>query len=181
MHVKVKRERGLITKLRVRTLSARATGGRLVSGTLSIPCVLGRAGTTWRKREGDGATPAGEHRLVRLRVRSDRLARNPAPRLPVAALAPDDGWCDAPDHPRYNRPVRLPFAASHERLWREDGLYDVIGVLDWNLAPATRGRGSAIFLHLAGDGPTAGCIALRRADLLKLLGRLAPGCRIRVG
>jgi len=87
----------------------------------------------------------------------------------------DDGWCDDVEHGRYNCPVRLPFSASHETMWRDDGLYDVVGVLDWNLRPRIRRRGSAIFLHLAGPGfpPTAGCIAVTRRGLSLLLAACA--------
>ena len=122
------------------------------------------------KREGDGATPAGRLRLERLIVRRDRLP-GPHAAVPVRAMRMDDGWCEDVRHGRYNCPIRLPSAAGHETMWREDRLYDVVGVLDWNLRPRIRGLGSAIFLHLCrpGFGPTAGCLALRGADLKRLL------------
>jgi L,D-peptidoglycan transpeptidase YkuD (ErfK/YbiS/YcfS/YnhG family) len=95
--------------------------------------------------------------------------------VPVEPLAPQDGWCDDPDDPGYNRMVTLPYAGRHEELWRADGLYDVIGVLGWNDDPVMRGRGSAIFLHVARAdfAPTEGCVALPLAELLALL---ASGC-----
>ena len=102
-----------------------------------------------------------------------RADRGPAPvcAVPVEAIAPEDGWCDDPVHADYNRPIRLPHAARHETLWREDAVYDVIGVLGWNDAPVVRGRGSAIFLHVARPGlaPTEGCVALPEAELRRLL------------
>jgi L,D-peptidoglycan transpeptidase YkuD (ErfK/YbiS/YcfS/YnhG family) len=102
-----------------------------------------------------------------------RADRGPPPRcaVPVEPIAPEDGWCDDPGHRAYNRPVRLPFDASHERLWREDPLYDIVGVLGWNDDPVERGRGSAIFLHLARPNfaPTEGCVALAHADLRAVL------------
>ena len=102
--------------------------------------------------------------------RADRIAR-PVTHLPVCPIRPDDGWCDDPGHTRYNSPVRLPFAASHERLWRDDHLYDLVVILDHNQSPRIRGRGSAVFFHLAGPGyaPTAGCIAVRLSDMRRLL------------
>lgn len=155
--------------------------GLLITDGAAIPCALGRAGMTHAKREGDGATPAG--RLVPRRVwyRADRL-RRPATCLPVHAIRPDDGWCDAVGDRNYNRPVREPYPASHESLWREDGLYDIVVELGWNERPRVQGRGSAIFLHLARPGlaPTEGCIALGRADLLRLLPRLRPGLALLV-
>ena len=131
---------------------------------------LGRGGITAQKQEGDGATPVGVLPLRRVLFRADHLPR-PRAAVPVTLLAPGDGWCDDPADPAYNRPVRLPHPARHEELWRGDGIYDVIGVLGWNDAPVERGRGSAIFLHVARDdyAPTEGCIALARADLLAVL------------
>jgi L,D-peptidoglycan transpeptidase YkuD (ErfK/YbiS/YcfS/YnhG family) len=103
--------------------------------------------------------------------------------LPVRASRIDDGWCDDPVASRYNRPVRLPFAGSHERMWRQDRLYDLGLVIDYNLRPAHKGRGSAIFIHIMASGktPTAGCVALHPADLRRLLPRLASGCLITIG
>jgi L,D-peptidoglycan transpeptidase YkuD (ErfK/YbiS/YcfS/YnhG family) len=91
--------------------------------------------------------------------------------LPAKPLRPSDGWCDAPRDRNYNRKVTLPYPASHERLWRKDGLYDVIVVLDYNYSRRVSGRGSAIFMHVArrGFAPTEGCIALKRDHLLRLL------------
>lgn len=144
--------------------------GLLVYGNLRLPCALGRAGVTRLKREGDGATPAGCHRLLALHMRRDRV-RMVATALPVRTIRIDDGWSDDPDSGRYNRPLRLPAAESHESLYREDALYDLVGILDWNLRERRSRRGSAIFLHAARPdlAPTQGCIALRPADLRRLL------------
>ncbi len=132
-------------------------------------------------REGDMATPAGLLRPVCVLYRADRVKR-PCTALPVRAVGTDDGWCDAPFHPSYNRFVRHPFPASAERLWRQDRAYDLCVVLDFNVWPRAQGRSSAIFLHLAheNDRPTAGCIAMRRTHLEQLLGILRPGWGILV-
>ncbi|PWS34989.1 hypothetical protein DFH01_21900 [Falsiroseomonas bella] len=146
--------------------------GRLILGSLVLRCALGKGGIrpATEKREGDGATPAARMPLRRVLFRADR---GPPPRcaVPVEPIAPEDGWCDDPGHRAYNRPVRLPFDASHERLWREDPLYDIVGVLGWNDDPVERGRGSAIFLHLARPdfAPTEGCVALDARDLRAVL------------
>jgi L,D-peptidoglycan transpeptidase YkuD (ErfK/YbiS/YcfS/YnhG family) len=143
-----------------------------------VRCALGRAGVrpAADKREGDGASPLGVWPIRRVLYRPDR---EPAPRtgLPVAALTPDDGWCDAPEDPAYNRPVRLPYPASAEELWREDRVYDLIVILGHNDDPPVSPMGSAIFLHLIQpDGsPTAGCVAIQREDMLDLLARAQPG------
>jgi L,D-peptidoglycan transpeptidase YkuD (ErfK/YbiS/YcfS/YnhG family) len=158
-----------LRSIRVEAASG-AARGVLVAGGMRVPCALGRAGITQDKREGDGATPAGTHGLVGVLYRPDRLCR-PVTRLPVAPIRRDDGWCDDPADRRYNRPVRLPYAASHERLWRDDHLYDVLVILNYNLARPVRGRGSAIFLHLtaAGLAPTAGCVAVGVEAIRRLL------------
>ncbi len=157
--------------------------GLLVLGQLTLRCQLGRSSVTHLKREGDGATPAAGMELVSLLYRADRLARPPGWfGRHAEAIQPGDGWCDDVGDGRYNRLVSLPVAASHERLWRDDGVYDVLGVLDWNIRPRSIGRGSAIFLHLArpDGGPTAGCIALSPHDMRLLPMRLRPGAVFQV-
>jgi L,D-peptidoglycan transpeptidase YkuD (ErfK/YbiS/YcfS/YnhG family) len=142
--------------------------GRFKIGTRSTRCALGRSGVVAAndKREGDGATPLGVWPMRRVLYRPDR---GPAPltALPVQPIAPKDGWCDDPADPAYNRPVSLPYPASAERMWRDDGLYDLVVVLGHNDDPTVPGMGSAIFLHLAWPdyAPTEGCVALARSDL----------------
>ncbi len=109
---------------------------------------LGRGGVRRDKQEGDGATPAGPMPLRRVLYRADRV-RAPDCAVPAEPIAPSDGWCDDVGQTDYNRMIRLPHDGHYEELWRQDGLYDVIGVLGWNDAPIQRGRGSAIFLHVA--------------------------------
>jgi len=140
---------------------------------------LGRGGIRQDKHEGDGATPSGDLPLRRVLYRADRVAR-PDCAVPIEPIAPDDGWCDDPSHPDYNRMIRLPHPARHEALWRDDGVYDVVGVLGWNDAPAVRDRGSAIFLHVARPdfAPTEGCVALALPDLRDLLAAGVTGLRV---
>lgn len=152
---------------------------RLLFAGRSFRCAIGRGGIRHVKTEGDGATPAGVFPLRRVLYRTDRIDA-PATRLPAGAIAEDDGWCDAPGDPNYNRPVKRPYAARHERMWRDDGLYDLIVVLGHNDEPPTPGAGSAIFLHVASPdyGPTAGCIALALADLRSVLATCGPETRL---
>ena len=154
-------------------LAANANRGRLKLGHLTFPCALGRAGIRALKREGDGATPSGAWRAVGVLYRADRV-RHPRTGLAIRPMRPDEGWCDAPADRNYNRSVKHPYRASAERLWRADGLYDVLVVLDYNERPRVRGRGSAIFVHVARPdyAPTEGCIALARRHLERLLERL---------
>ncbi|UXU76274.1 MULTISPECIES: L,D-transpeptidase family protein [unclassified Paracoccus (in: a-proteobacteria)] len=138
-----------------------------------LPCSVGRGGLRADKREGDGATPLGRHRIIGLLYRPDRVAR-PAPW--ARPILPGDLWCDDSDHAAYNRLARAPLAASHEALRRPDPLYDIVLVTDWNWPDARPGAGSAIFLHQwrRPGFPTAGCIAMARADLFWLAGVIRP-------
>jgi L,D-peptidoglycan transpeptidase YkuD (ErfK/YbiS/YcfS/YnhG family) len=150
-------------------------------GSLRVPCALGRSGITHNKREGDGGTPAGRYRLLDIRYRADRIVR-PTTNLPLRATRASDGWCDAVGDRNYNRPVCRPYPASSETMWRDDSLYDVVVILDWNISRRSQGRGSAIFFHLARPGftPTEGCVAVRLADMRQILKRLRRGAAIEV-
>ena len=144
-------------------------------------CALGRAGVRADKREGDGATPVGTFALSRVLYRADRIPP-PETALAVRPLDANDGWCDEPADPDYNRMVRLPHDGQCERLWRDDGVYDVLVVLGHNDSPVRPGTGSAIFLHLARPQfpPTEGCVALAAGDLLDVLATCRAGDRLRV-
>jgi L,D-peptidoglycan transpeptidase YkuD (ErfK/YbiS/YcfS/YnhG family) len=152
-----------------------SAAGELQYKNRSYRCALGRSGVRIDKREGDGATPVGRFPLRRVLYRADRLSA-PATGLSVTVLAPEDGWCDDPADPQYNRPVRLPYAGRHEEMWRADTLYDVVVVVGHNDAPVVAGMGSAIFMHVASADyrPTEGCVALARQDLLDILTDAGP-------
>jgi L,D-peptidoglycan transpeptidase YkuD (ErfK/YbiS/YcfS/YnhG family) len=145
-----------------------------------VPCALGRGGITHDKREGDGCTPVGSFAMRRVLWRADRLGEAPPTGLPSVPIADDDGWCDAPEDPLYNRAVKLPYSTSAESLRRDDGLYDVIVVLGHNDDPVVPGAGSAVFLHVApaDGGATAGCVALDPATLRALLADCDPSTRV---
>src|SRR5271169_2809446 len=155
--------------------------GRLHWSGGSAAAAVGRAGVKADKHEGDGATPAGTYPLVSILYRPDRIAP-PLSALPVNALAASDGWVVEPSDANYNRPVSLPYPASAEQMWREDGLYDALVVIGYNLEPVVPGAGSAIFLHIATPdlAPTAGCVAVKREILLELLPLLGPRSKIAI-
>jgi L,D-peptidoglycan transpeptidase YkuD (ErfK/YbiS/YcfS/YnhG family) len=144
-------------------------------------CVVGAGGVREDKVEGDSATPVGEFPLRHLYFRNDRLVL-PKVRLPARPIGEHDGWCDDPHSPAYNRLVRIPNNSSHEKMWREDGLYDLLVVVGYNDDPPEGEWGSAIFLHIARDdmSPTRGCIAFARADLLELVPLLSRETRLRI-
>lgn len=154
------------------------SAGRLQWRGHEVRCALGRSGVTPAdsKREGDGASPIGIWPMRQVLWRPDRIAA-PATRLPAVELIPEAGWCDDPADPFYNRPVLLPYPASHEKLWRDDHLYDLIVPLGYNDDLVIAGKGSAIFLHVAREdyAPTEGCVACALPDLLALLADAKPG------
>lgn len=130
-----------------------------------------------RKREGDGATPQGVHRIVGMLYRPDRMARPADWALPIR---PGDLWSDDVTDPDYNMMVRVPHGYSHEDLRRADPMYDLVILTDWNWPYAVKGRGSAIFIHQwrRPGAPTAGCVALRRDHLRWIAARIAHNTRL---
>jgi len=171
-----------LSLLRVRPLAGNRARGWLTAGPFRIPCALGPAGVVRLKREGDLGTPAGRFKLLWGYYRPDR-PRPVAAGVPLKPMRRDQGWCEDPASPRYNRPVRLPAEEGADRMWREDQLYDLTFVLDQNFSRRAKGRGSAIFFHLArvGLAPTAGCVAISPSDMRKLAARLARNAVMEIG
>jgi L,D-peptidoglycan transpeptidase YkuD (ErfK/YbiS/YcfS/YnhG family) len=171
----------MIRQIHVRALSARCKTGLLTAGNLNVRCAVGRSGFKVLKREGDGATPKGTWALRRLILRSDKM-RFVSTTLPSRLLRRDDGWCETPDDPRYNQPVKLPYGAGADHMWREDDLYDAIVVLSHNDRPRLRNFGSAVFFHIAQPdfGPTAGCVAVTKKDMRKILKLIGAKTHMRI-
>jgi len=171
-----------IKSIRVRRKPGRASHkGLLIAGNLVFPCVLGRAGFGAGKREGDGKSPIGKFAILHGYYRKDRIAHL-CSAIKLRKIRQNDGWCDAQDDPNYNRLVTKPYWVSHETMMRQDNLYDICLVLDYNYFPRARGRGSAIFFHLQSEqaNPTEGCIALRENDMRRLLLRLARNATLEI-
>ncbi|MEM1036880.1 MAG: L,D-transpeptidase family protein [Pseudomonadota bacterium] len=165
------------------TLFTATAKGKFSGAGMTCRCAVGKGGIIGAnlKRESDGASPLGVWAMKRVFYRPDRLKR-PETGLPVVPLREHDGWCDAPDHPLYNRPVTLPFTASHEKLWRDDHVYDLIVEIAHNDSPPQPGLGSAIFFHLAREDyrPTEGCVAIAQPDMLTALSLSGPGAAIEI-
>lgn len=159
--------------------AAGQTTGRASLGDAVFACALGRSGIVAEKVEGDGGTPVGSFPLRQVLFRPDRM-KLVETRLPCRALSPDDGWCDDPADWNYNRAISRPYRASHERMWREDHLYDIVAVIGHNDAPVVPGKGSAVFLHLAHNdyAPTDGCIAFKSGDLIQILAAMTAADRV---
>lgn len=158
------------TIIGVRSRPGERSQGILIWGPRVIRVALGRSGIRANKREGDGGTPAGRFRPLRVWWRPDRGPR-PSTRIPVARIGPAVAWCEDPADRRYNRPFLRSANEPGDRLWRADRLYDLILEIDHNRRPRIAGRGSAVFLHVARPdrGATAGCIAMTQRELRHLL------------
>ena len=161
------------------TVTTAADGAWLDWGAGKRRAAIGPGGIGTKRGEGDGITPRGSFPVRKIFYRADRIAK-PVTTLPLRAIQKDDGWCDAPDDPNYNRPVKLPYPASAEVMWREDHLYDLIAVLGYNDDPVVPGKGSAIFLHLARSdhSATQGCVALAYEDAVAAIAQLKPGDQV---
>ena len=167
--------------LTVQVDSADSSLGWAALGERRWRCVIGAGGAREDKVEGDAATPVGTFPLRRVYFRNDRLVL-PRVRLPARPISEHDGWCDDPRSSAYNRLVRIPNEWSHEKLWRDDGLYDLLVVVGYNDDPPEGEWGSAIFLHIARDdlSSTQGCVAFARDDLLELVPLLTPQTKLQV-
>ena len=139
-------------------------------------CAIGKNGISEKKQEGDGTTPAGKFKITKLLYRKDRIAGLHS-KIPTGQIQPSIGWCDEPGDSRYNQQVKLPYKSSHEVLYRNDEIYDIIGITNHNSNPVRSGSGSAIFIHLirrAGYYPTKGCIAFREKHLREIISLWEP-------
>jgi len=170
-----------LANMHVRARPTNRRQGWLAAGRWRVKVALGRSGIKADKREGDGATPAGRYRLIRLWWRPDRF-RRPRTLLPVRSIGALDGWCEDPSDRRYNRAIRILPGQPGDRLQRSDALYDLVIEIDHNTRPRIAGRGSAVFIHVARAAlaPTAGCIAMPIATLRQFLAHLGPKTKITI-
>ena len=156
------------------------SSGHLLWNKKTYTCALGKSGVTNEKKEGDNATPLGCFALREVLYRLDMIKEVPITTLPTCAIQENDGWCDDPNDIKYNKKISLPYAARHETLWKDDGIYDIIVLLGYNDDLIISGKGSAIFLHVARPNytPTEGCVALALPDLLEILSGVSKETRV---
>ena len=155
--------------------------GYLKYKNLKFRCALGRAGIKKKEKEGDNVTPKGIFKITSVYYRPDRI-KNIITTIKKIKIKKNRGWCDDPNSIHYNKQIKLPSKFSHEKLYRKDNLYDLILVLNYNINPIIKNKGSAIFIHIAKKNyePTAGCIALKKKDLLKLLKNIKKNTKIKI-
>jgi L,D-peptidoglycan transpeptidase YkuD (ErfK/YbiS/YcfS/YnhG family) len=181
MRLKPRKSANPANAITVRSKPGNRTRALVTFAGRTEEAAIGRSGTTSRKREGDGATPITSMRLIGGYVRHDRITTPPTA-LPLRFTPNNLLWCDEPRHALYNRPVSAPFRPSHEKMRRDDGLYDVCLVMDWNLRVRKRYGGSAIFFHLAKPGykPTEGCVAVSLPAMKRLMRFMRRGTVVKV-
>jgi len=155
--------------------------GYLKYKDLKFKCVFGKAGIGNKKSEGDNITPKGIFRIINIYYRVDRIKKI-SPKLKMFEIKKDMGWCDDPQSNKYNQLIKLPTKFSHEKLYRKDNIYDLILVLNYNINPIIKNRGSAIFIHISKKNykATAGCIALNRQDLIELLENIPTRTKVKI-
>ena len=153
--------------------------GYLKYRELKFRCSLGKAGISKKIVEGDNITPKGIYKIVNIYFREDRI-KNIISKIKLIKIKNNMGWCDDPISKKYNQLIKLPTKYHHEKLYRNDKLYDIILVLDYNMNPIVKGKGSAIFLHLSKNlkNKTSGCIALKKKDMLELIKKIKKSTKV---
>ena len=148
---------------------------------LNFRCALGKAGIGVKKIEGDNVTPTGIFKITKIYYRSDKI-KNIKTSLKKIEIKKDMGWCDDPNSNFYNKEIKLPSKFSHEKLYRKDNLYDLVAVLDYNMNPVIKRKGSAIFIHIASKSykKTKGCITLKKKHLIKILSQIKKNTKIKI-
>jgi hypothetical protein len=144
-------------------------------------CALGKAGIGKKKKEGDNITPIGLYKIVKIYYRKDRIKKISS-KFELIKITKNIGWCDDPNSKKYNQIINLPTKYSYEKLYRKDNVYDLILVLNYNMNPVVKDKGSAIFIHIAKKKyqPTQGCIALKKNNLLKLTSKINKNTLIKI-
>ena len=152
----------------------------LTYNKLKVKCAIGKKGIGYKKKEGDLITPIGQFKIKYILYRKDRVKI--LSKLKKRVIKKDMGWCDDPRSSDYNKLVKLPFNYKHEKLFKKENIYDIILVLNYNMNPVKKNKGSAIFIHVARNNfkKTEGCVAIKKIDLIKLLKEISPNTKVRI-
>ena len=153
----------------------------LLFKNLKFRCSLGKNGITKNKVEGDKCTPSGIYKLKQVFYRADRIKKITT-NLKKIKIKKNMGWCDDSSSKKYNHLIKIPNKFSHEKLYRKDHIYDIIVVLNYNMNPVIKKKGSAIFLHIAKKNysKTLGCVGLKKNDLLEILNKVKKNNKIKI-
>jgi L,D-peptidoglycan transpeptidase YkuD (ErfK/YbiS/YcfS/YnhG family) len=155
--------------------------GYLKYKNLKFRCALGKAGVKKKMMEGDNITPKGIFKIIKIYYRFDKIKKIKT-LIKKIKIKKNMGWCDDPKSLFYNKLIKLPSKYSHEKLYRNDNLYDLIVVLSYNTNPIIKNKGSAIFMHITKGSykKTAGCIALKKEDLVKIISLIKKNTKIKI-
>jgi len=155
--------------------------GYLKYKNLRFRCALGKAGIKKKEKEGDNVTPKGIFKITNIYCRSDKI-KNITTSIRKIKIKKNMGWCDDPDSHFYNQQITIPNKFNHEKLYRNDNLYDLILVLNYNTNPIIKNKGSAIFVHIAKKNykKTKGCIALKKKHLIELISKIKKNTKIKI-
>ena len=152
----------------------------LTYNKLKVKCAIGKKGIGYKKKEGDLITPIGQFKIKYILYRKDRVKI--ISKLKKKVIKKDMGWCDDPKSNQYNKLVKLPFNYNHEKLFRKANLYDIILILNYNMNPVKKNKGSAIFIHVAKNNfkKTEGCVAIKKIDLIKLIKEISTNTKVKI-
>jgi L,D-peptidoglycan transpeptidase YkuD (ErfK/YbiS/YcfS/YnhG family) len=153
--------------------------GYLKYKDIKFKCALGKSGIRKKRTEGDNITPKGTFKIIKIYYRKDKITKiNSAFKL--IEIKKNMGWCDDPESKKYNQLIKLPSKYRHEKLFRNDRIYDLIIVLNYNMSPVIKNKGSAIFIHIAKNNynKTKGCIALKKKDLIEIVSKIKRDTKI---
>jgi L,D-peptidoglycan transpeptidase YkuD (ErfK/YbiS/YcfS/YnhG family) len=155
--------------------------GYLKYKNLKFRCSLGKAGVKKKIKEGDNVTPKGIFKITKIYYRADRIKKIKA-NIKKIKIEKNMGWCNDSKSDFYNKEINLPSKLTHERLYRSDNIYDLIAVLNYNMNPVVKNKGSAIFMHIAQNSykKTQGCIALNKKNLIQIISRIKKNTKIKV-
>ena len=150
----------------------------LTYNKLKVKCAIGKKGIGYKRKEGDLVTPRGQFKIKYILYRKDRVKIST--KLKKKIIKKNMGWCDDPISEQYNKLVKLPFVYKHEKLFKKENTYDIILVLDYNMRPIKKNKGSAIFIHIAKNNfkRTKGCIAIKKNHLLKMIKEIKPNTKV---
>ena len=153
--------------------------GYLKYNDIKFKCALGKSGIGKKRIEGDNITPKGTFKIIKIYYRKDRIKKINSV-FKIIEIKKDMGWCDDPESKKYNQLIKLPSKYRHEKLFRNDRIYDLMIVLNYNMSPVIKNKGSAIFIHIAKNNynKTKGCIALKKKDLIEIVSKIKRNTKV---
>ena len=147
---------------------------------LKVKCAVGKKGIGYKRKEGDLITPSGQFNIKYILYRKDRIKIST--KIKKKVIKKNMGWCDDPESNHYNKLIKLPFTYKYEKLFKKENVYDIILVLNYNMNPIKKNKGSAIFIHVAKSNfkKTKGCVAIKKLDLIKLIKEISPNTKVMI-